>query len=317
MTARAHSWGGAAPFRIAHLSDLHLTASDDAMRSEPKLFGKLIGMNRAFRKLAASDELQKADLVIVTGDVTDRGELDAWKFFWEALEEAKLLEKTWVIPGNHDVCCLGIRMPDRRNADRDIQKLVRGLALKKGHPTRFPWAHSPDGRVAVFALNSNNLGNVSGMTNAVGWLGHWQLARLARMLARFQEIPVKIIALHHSPNIPGDDVAVERGLMPMGPLATRGHQIDRGQRAALRLVGIAQHVRLIVHGHLHRREDRRVDGIRIIGVPASTEPLRTGARSAAFCRFALYTIGGSVPRVHVRWVDVPVWTGCTLPIRLT
>jgi len=32
-----------APFRIAHLSDLHLTARDGAPRSEPRLLGELTG----------------------------------------------------------------------------------------------------------------------------------------------------------------------------------------------------------------------------------------------------------------------------------
>ena len=38
-------------FRIAHLSDLHLTEDDKARRSAPKLFGRLRGMNAAFRQI--------------------------------------------------------------------------------------------------------------------------------------------------------------------------------------------------------------------------------------------------------------------------
>ena len=73
------------PLRIAHLSDLHLTSSDAAARSEPRLWGRLAGMNAAFRGLLRSEHVRRADLLLVTGDVTDRGELGSWEVFWEAL----------------------------------------------------------------------------------------------------------------------------------------------------------------------------------------------------------------------------------------
>ena len=47
------------PFRIAHLSDLHLTKTDGARRTELGVFGRLKGMNAAFRKIVASKVIQE------------------------------------------------------------------------------------------------------------------------------------------------------------------------------------------------------------------------------------------------------------------
>ncbi len=58
------------PFKIAHLSDLHLTRTDRKERSERKLLGELKGRNAAFRRIVASAPIQGSDLVVVTGDVT-------------------------------------------------------------------------------------------------------------------------------------------------------------------------------------------------------------------------------------------------------
>jgi len=99
------------PFKIAHLSDLHLTARDGASRSEPDLFSPLKGMNVAFRKIATSKAVQASDMVLVTGDVTDRRDIESWKGFWNTVTEAGIKGRVRVIPGNHDVCCLGARLP--------------------------------------------------------------------------------------------------------------------------------------------------------------------------------------------------------------
>ena len=49
-------------FRIVQFSDLHLTEKDNGPRSEPKLFGKLRGMNDAFIRLAGSRIAGEADV---------------------------------------------------------------------------------------------------------------------------------------------------------------------------------------------------------------------------------------------------------------
>jgi predicted phosphodiesterase len=305
------------PYRIVHLSDLHLTSDDACPRSEPRLLRPLRGMNATFRTLLRAPEVRSADLILVTGDVTDRGDSASWSLFARALDDARLAKRVLVIPGNHDVCCLGARLPLLRSgyARADLDRAARGLRLAmkatpaaffKGSPGgRFPWLAVPTPELAVIGMNSNNLGNLSVISNAMGEVDYFQLERLARLLCRVRSVPVKILVLHHSPNIPGPATARRRGQPPFSALDRAGHQIPEGQRRALRLLCLSHRVRLIVHGHLHRTEDRRVSGVRVIGAPASTEPARAAdgrARSAFFS----YTLDRKTLRLSVKLESVAV-----------
>jgi hypothetical protein len=289
----------AATYTIAHLSDLHLTGDERAPRSEPRLFGALRGMNAAFRALVRAAALQNADLVLVTGDVTDRSDPAAWEVFWRELREVGLAERTRVIPGNHDLCHLGVRLSDYRI---DAQRALTGLAAG-AQPVRFPWVEClAGGRLALVGLNSANIGNRTGATNAIGRLGYFQLEALARVLRRLRGVPVVIVALHHSPNIPANPTAADRALSRMSPLERWGMELTQAERRALRLLCLIAGVRLIVHGHLHRHEDRRVNALRIVGAPASTEPAEgAGGR---FLAFLAYEIGAS-GRVRITRRRVP------------
>jgi 3',5'-cyclic AMP phosphodiesterase CpdA len=267
-------------FRIVHLSDLHLTAADEASRSEPALFGKLSGMNRTFRLLLQHETVRSADLVLVTGDVTDRGDVETWERFWREVRSAGLLGRCRVVPGNHDVCCLGVRAltPSRANAVADVERMRRGMDLG-GQPTQFPWAERLwDGRVALFGLDSCKRGNPTALTNAVGELGFPQLEKLARLLKVHADADIKVVALHNSPNISGAKAAKRQGLKPVSALVRLTHEIPQADRRALRLLCVAAGVRLVLHGHLHRSEDRRVNGVHMVGADASTEPHGRGAQ---------------------------------------
>jgi 3',5'-cyclic AMP phosphodiesterase CpdA len=256
-------------FKIVHLSDLHLTSSDRASRSEPKLFGSLRGMNAAFRKLAKSRPLQEADLILITGDVTDRGDIGSWLVFWEAIKEAGLAKRVLVVPGNHDMCCLGWRLPNKGHFARDLRKAEAGL--KRGlQPIRFPWVKVIRDRVAIFGLNSNNYGNWSPVDNAIGNIGEVQLNRLNLLLKKHKKIPVKIVALHHSPNIPGAFTAWRR--KEKATIFPDVLELPQMQRRRLRQICRDNKVKCIVHGHVHIARDRRVQNLRIIGANAATEP---------------------------------------------
>ena len=202
-----------------------------------------------------------------------------------------------VVPGNHDVCCLGVRLPLKRTGYRqdDLEKARRGLALG-GQETQFPWARKVNERITVFGLNSNNLGNFSAASNAMGDIGYGQLSKLARLLKKHRDVPIKIVALHHSPNIPAPETAKKRGIAPFTPLETLGHQIPEHERRALRLLCISHGVRLVVHGHLHRHEDRYVDGLRIVGASATTEPIDPEAAKPEY-HIASYSIRGQSDRI--------------------
>jgi len=290
-------------FRIVHLSDLHLTRQDGAARSEPRLFGALRGMNEAFRRIVHSRAVQSADYVIVTGDVTDRGDLASWEVFWKAVREAGLHDRLAVLPGNHDVCHLGLaRWPSRNYNKADLLRAVAGL--KRGSRlTTFPWVERPDPRVAVFGLNSNNLGNLGVATNAMGEVRYYQLKSLAGRLYQHRHVPVKIVALHHSPNIPMVQTAARRRQRPFTRLERLMHQIPEDQRHGLMLLCVAHRVRLVLHGHLHLKEDRRITGVRIVGAPASTEPLRNRGAAKEYGVWS-YTVQGEGRRVGCRFETV-------------
>ena len=279
------------PFRIGHLSDLHLTARDGDARSEPKLFGKLIGMNAAFRHIVSHPEVQSLDRLLVTGDVTDRGDIEAWHVFWNTLSDSGLAAKAMVIPGNHDLCCLGLRFPSPDDQRSDLARAAAGLRIG-GQPTRLPWAHVPDERVVVFGLNSSNMGNSLLLSNAVGRLGYFDLKAFAALLHKHRDVPVKIVALHHSPNIPEQSTSERRGEPPTGGLDRLAMQIPQDQRRALLLLCIAHKVRIIAHGHVHVARNRRISGVRIVGAPATTEPASNGVY-----RFYRYDVQGEGGRV--------------------
>lgn len=286
------------PFRIAHLSDLHLTKRDTDARSEPKIFSPLKGMNDAFRQIVKAPALQNCDWVLVTGDVTDRGDIEAWAMFWEVMREAGLDKRAYVIPGNHDVCCLGARWPRAKKgyAKKDLERAAKGLRM--GHQKfTFPWDVSPDPRVVVFGVNSNNLGNLSVIDNALGQVSYFQLVSLASKLHKHRHVPVKIVALHHSPNIPG------KGQDLIDKVEAKSSEMQKDDRRALRLICLAQRVRLIVHGHTHKQRDRRVTGgVRIVGTNATTEPI--SKKGPKRYQFYTYTVLGDGGRVQPKVVTV-------------
>jgi hypothetical protein len=94
----------------------------------------------------------------------------------------------------------------------------------------------------------------------------------------------------------GNGTARKRGQKPYSKLERLGHQIPEGQRQALHLLCIAHRVRLLVHGHLHLTEDRRLGGVRIIGSPATTEPVskRKQNNDYQFCMYSVLGDGGRI-----------------------
>lgn len=283
--------------RIVHLSDLHLTQSDDASRSEPKLFGRLKGMNAVFRKLAAARPVQQADLLLITGDITDRGDPETWSGFWRTIRDAGLYERTRVVPGNHDVCQLGFSPPFTDTYGEAIEKMLTGLRMGS-HPWQFPWEWvNTEKGVAVFGLNSNNMGNRWALNNALGILDYHQLSALACRLRKYDEIPVKIVALHHSPNIPEETTALRRGYEGLSERQRYFLEMREADRRALRLICAAGGVRMILHGHIHMNEHRMLNGVRISGTCATTEPVACSNQGIAY-QFCSYRIAGSPPRIY-------------------
>ncbi len=102
MGGRPPVWLDAPPsggLRIAHLSDLHVNEGDIVRmveRAHP-------GGNRHLGRVLDAPPLSDADVVLVTGDVTDRGTAASWRAFLDAVDERELAERVVLVPGNHDI----------------------------------------------------------------------------------------------------------------------------------------------------------------------------------------------------------------------
>jgi hypothetical protein len=137
------------PISIAHLSDLHLTATDDGRRKEDRARH----MNANLDRLLRHGPIQDADLVLITGDISDRGELAAWSALWSAVRAAGLdLHRLLVIPGSHDAACLGLRRIRPKAEDLAIVR----AGLENGRQRkRLPYVRTyANGAVGVFAVDS-------------------------------------------------------------------------------------------------------------------------------------------------------------------
>lgn len=84
-------------FRIIHISDIHITGVEGAKTLEQKSFE-----SSEFKNTLNRIRGLNADVVVVTGDITDSGDQPAWDLFSDYFCESGLDTPTIVIPGNHD-----------------------------------------------------------------------------------------------------------------------------------------------------------------------------------------------------------------------
>ena len=242
---------------LDRLSDLHLTAGDDGRRSEPKLpHQRLKGMNEAFKTVLLSPKVQNYESILITGDITDKGDHETWLRFNTFLKSAGVREKTSVVIGNHDICGLkGFMRPhDKKQLKAfDIGRLRRSMT-SIGLRHDYPWAEKLNDEIVIFGIDSNNSGNFGALDNAIGRIGNFQLEAFARLLKKYQDTPVKIVALHHSPNIPSRTTQIARKGKADPEWVRLTHEIPKEDRWALQFMSLSHGVRLIVHGHLHEQQ---------------------------------------------------------------
>ncbi len=266
-------------YTIAHLSDLHLTGNSEGRRKEDKKRN----MNANLARILNQSSVQDADLVVVTGDITDRGELAAWNYFWSAVKSASLnRKKMLVIHGNHDVACLDF---SRRKPKEEYLAIVKAGLKSGGQKIKFPYVRTfCDGEIGVFCVDSVNAGNFNVLDNAVGMLGFDQLYELGKLMRHYEDIRCKLIALHHSPNITKRSTSRRRGEKPTPFWERPTMQLKHVDRIGLRLLARTFDVKAILHGHTHDNLDRRVNSTRIIGTGDSTITRKSG-----FLNYKLYS----------------------------
>lgn len=278
--------------RVAHLTDLHLLALD-GVPVWRFLNKRLTGWAnlRFHRKAIHRPHLVEAiiealnadppDHVIVTGDLTNLAletEFDLAARVLGALRVPR--ENVSIVPGNHDTYTRGAHRA-RRFAGKFASYLTSDVSHEAGD---FPIVRLRDG-VAVVGLSSAvpRLPFV-----AAGRVGAEQLGALRRLLAdervsrRFL-----LLFLHHPPVYPASAWKTRmEGLEDAAALADVLAPVERG---------------LVAHGHLHRRVQRRLGHLPVIGATSSSLDSPDPERVAGWNVYEIE--GGVLERAYARVWD--------------
>ncbi|MBV2148547.1 metallophosphoesterase [Sphingobium sp. AS12] len=194
--------------RIAHLSDIHFGAHDP----------KIVDAATAWL------EERRPDLVIISGDLTQRARVEQFRAasaWLNRLRAAGL--KLLVIPGNHDIPLYDVM----RRFAAPLDRYKRYIS-----PDLCPWYE--DDEVAILGLNT-----ARSLTIKDGRINHDQMDMLRERFASVASAKTRILVTHH----PLFAMPIGRG----GELSEAVGQHDDAVQAA-REAG----VHLALAGHFHR-----------------------------------------------------------------
>ncbi len=272
-------------FRIAHISDLHLdfniapTWREFAGKRAVgyvnwRLRRRRHHQRRILNRLMDDLATQNADHIVITGDLINLalpGEFDAAADWLAALGRP---ERISVVPGNHDAYA---RVPFKRSIGQWRDFMTGDPATRDwfaGSEGSFPFVRVREG-VSIIGLSS---AVPSLPMMAYGKLGRSQIERLGVILRRLAKDDLyRIVMIHHP---------------PVSASAARWNQLldDKALQAVLKTNG----AELVLHGHLHRRSVRYLEGpkgiIPVLGVPSASLVFQENRPSAAY---NLYDIGGA------------------------
>jgi len=117
-------------WRVAHLSDVHAVGERYGFRIESGRAGPR-GNERFARVLERLDAIHAndpLDFVLITGDMTDAGRSSEWAEFLEAIAGyPALAQRTFIIPGNHDVNIVDRANPARMELPTSPGKRLRQM----------------------------------------------------------------------------------------------------------------------------------------------------------------------------------------------
>lgn len=121
---------GDAPWRVVHLSDIHVVGERYGMRIESGRAGPSGNqrLERVFARLAEIHARVPLDVILVTGDMTDAGRSAEWAEFDRILAaHPALAARTLVLPGNHDLNIVDRANPARMDLPASPFKRLRQL----------------------------------------------------------------------------------------------------------------------------------------------------------------------------------------------
>ena len=183
--------------RLAHLSDLHITEGDRVRMVERATPGG----NLRVAELLGRTELAEAEVIVITGDITDRGTAASWRCAIDLLDRTGLKGRVVLVPGNHDLSVIqpwdGLRDPERlwRRNDRfgivqlaNLIKFCDAFAATAGGRLGTVWkGDAPIAYADVWAAIERDVRplvqSLPGAPVPRQWLGRGFLARRDEVLA--------------------------------------------------------------------------------------------------------------------------------------
>jgi 3',5'-cyclic AMP phosphodiesterase CpdA len=249
---------GLTTFRIAHLSDLHLTPPARPFRwadiASKRLLSRIAWRRKHHRHLkavldaiTASVGVSLPDHVVITGDLTNFATPEEFEAARHWLAELGAPSTITVSPGNHDALV-------RRGAPDAFAPWAPWLG--DTDETSFPHLRLRD-LVAIVNLSS---ARPTAPHLAQGSLGSAQIEKAEAILRSTGEQGLFRIVLTHHP-------------IASGVVSTRKALTDR---AALHAVLARTGAELILHGHAHEAILSSVPGpcgpIPVLGVPSASTP---------------------------------------------
>ncbi len=274
---------------IAHVSDLHLPLSGTVP------VGKLLGKRalgyanlRLFRSSHQIEHLasllqglkaEDPDLVVVTGDLSSLSLASEFARLDRLFEAAGLRPKsTLVLPGNHDRYTPGA---DRSGAfEHGMRRwLPEGFRRENGYPIVL--------RVGPVTVVGLDTAIWRGAYRAAGHIERSQHQRLGKLLRRMPAGDPLVIAMHHPP------------YRLRGPLL---HHHRAGLAGYDRLLDtLASRPAVVLYGHMHRFDRRRIGNADVIGVSSASSDTGERATQLAFHLYRFDATGLIQAQVVHHW----------------
>ena len=205
-------------FRLAHVSDLHLTGHE----SDSDF---LDGLFASFREY-------DVDHVLVTGDVSENGESAAFRILDETRRASGFgPARSTVIPGNHDL-------------------RGRSAFMRRFGKEVFERRSLGSGEVCLVTIDSTGH-QLTWANNPRGWLEDRDLARLGVQL-RGKRAPITLVALHHHVvDVPDEGWTETLGRWtPLVGLPPQWGPVERAEE--LLDVLLKHRVDAVLSGHVHK-----------------------------------------------------------------
>ena len=204
-------------FRIAHLSDLHISADRSGLRHRWRSWAGKSQSKNLPNLLAVMRDMASCEIdhLVITGDLTHGSKDEELEALKAALSDWTTGDRLTIVPGNHDLSYRHMKRGLRtKNCPRKFWRLVNHFKevfpgdyppeLNFPKTNLFPFVKSlAGGRIILIGLDTTvQLTTRAGPLNSLGTINHTQMAELRTVLKHpFLHDKLKIVAMHHHPVI--------------------------------------------------------------------------------------------------------------------